>query len=194
MTCVMFYSKPITYSAQINPVVYVSLGGNTGDVLATCSVALQSMSNSGILIEAVSYAYKTKAVTKAPVADIADFWNIACRVRTTLSPHALLQLLHALEQQAGRSRSTCCQINRPLDIDILLYGHRISLSRHITLPHPRLHQRLFVLKPLLDVGAANCIIPLIGKTVMHMYQTFSDTTQSILYTQSIFNFTNPESM
>ena len=70
---------------------------------------------------------------------------------TSLDPHALLGLLQGLEQQAGRERPYR-NAPRTLDLDLLLYGQRVLNTEHLTLPHPRLHQRRFVLEPLAEIA------------------------------------------
>jgi 2-amino-4-hydroxy-6-hydroxymethyldihydropteridine diphosphokinase len=90
----------------------------------------------------------------APVdAQGPDFINAVVELRTALSPAALLAAMQALEQVHGRQR-TYRHAPRTLDLDLLLYGQREVRTDTLTLPHPRLHERAFVLQPLLEIAPA----------------------------------------
>jgi 2-amino-4-hydroxy-6-hydroxymethyldihydropteridine diphosphokinase len=92
---------------------------------------------------------------------VPDFINAVVEIQTALSPEALLQALHSIEDKAGRERP---YINAPrvLDCDLLLYENRIIHSEQLTLPHPRMHTRGFVLLPLFEI-AADLSMPIHGK-------------------------------
>ncbi|WP_137939508.1 2-amino-4-hydroxy-6-hydroxymethyldihydropteridine diphosphokinase [Chitinivorax sp. B] len=98
----------------------------------------------------------------APVGyvDQPDFVNAVALIETSLLPQALLQALQALEQQFGRERSFR-NAPRTLDLDILLYGDQCIDELQLKVPHPRMHERAFVLLPLLDV-LPDCRIPGVG--------------------------------
>ena len=97
----------------------------------------------------------------APVdASGPDYVNAAVALHTTLAPLALLQALHAIEARFGRQRSTR-NAPRTLDLDLLLYGELESDVPSLRLPHPRLHQRAFVMRPLLEI-APNLQVPGFG--------------------------------
>jgi 2-amino-4-hydroxy-6-hydroxymethyldihydropteridine diphosphokinase len=88
----------------------------------------------------------------APVdAPGPDYINAVVALQTSLDPVALLQALHRIEARFGRERSTR-NAPRPLDLDLLLYGETRSDQPSLQLPHPRLHQRAFVLRPLLEIA------------------------------------------
>jgi 2-amino-4-hydroxy-6-hydroxymethyldihydropteridine diphosphokinase len=95
--------------------------------------------------------------------DQPDFINAAVRLETTLTPRELLDALLAIEARAGRMRGAR---NGPriLDLDLLLYGNRVINEPDIVVPHPRLHERAFVLRPLVDV-AADFEVPGRGRVV-----------------------------
>lgn len=125
----------------------IALGANLGDARHT---VLQAMDDIGQLpgcsVLATSRLYRT-----APwQAQGPDFVNAVVKVATTLTAPALLQALQTLEQAAGRERP---YLNAPrtLDLDILLYGAGRIASPELTVPHPRMMQRAFVLYPLADV-------------------------------------------
>ena len=108
----------------------------------------------GITLVRRSSLYRT-----APIgfADQPDFINAVAEVLTTLSPHELLAAALDVEQQQGRVREFQ-NAPRTLDVDVLFYGDQHVDSATLTLPHPRAHERAFVLKPLLEI-APHCVIP-----------------------------------
>ncbi len=94
------------------------------------------------------------------------FFNLVAEIETSLSPWALLFVLRGLECLAGRKR-TGEVTDRPLDLDLLLYQDAVFSSPVLTLPHPRLHERLFVLRPLTDLLAQGKH-PLMGQTYQEL--------------------------
>jgi 2-amino-4-hydroxy-6-hydroxymethyldihydropteridine diphosphokinase len=98
----------------------------------------------------------------APVGylDQPDFINAVARLETELAPRALLEALLALEQQCGRTREFL-NAPRTLDLDVLLYDDLVHHEHGLTIPHPQMHLRAFVLQPLLEI-APDCMIPGIG--------------------------------
>lgn len=128
---------------------FVALGANLEDPVRQIRNAiaeLRSIEQTQVL--AVSSLYRT-----APVgyADQPDFINAAAKLRTGLSPHELLDALHAIENRHGRQRSVR-NAPRTLDLDLLLYGMRVVREDDLTLPHPRMHERAFVLMPLAEIA------------------------------------------
>ncbi|MGH8746280.1 MAG: 2-amino-4-hydroxy-6-hydroxymethyldihydropteridine diphosphokinase [Burkholderiales bacterium] len=95
---------------------------------------------------------RSRLYRSAPLGHEAqpDFVNAVARFDTRLEPHRLLAELHAIEKQHGRERSFP-NAPRTLDLDLLLYGDAIIASPSLTLPHPRMHQRAFVLRPLAEI-------------------------------------------
>lgn len=137
---------------------YIGLGANLGDVaqtLSSAAAALAALPQTQLL--GVSSAYRS-----APVACAGpDYLNaVACLV-SSLAPECLLERLQAIETEHGRSRP---YLNAPrtLDLDLLLYGDEQMASPRLTLPHPRLHRRAFVLRPLLELSA-NLTAPGLGE-------------------------------
>ena len=138
--------------------VWIGLGANLGDARAALQRARQALAQlPGTALVASSGLYRS-----APVqAEGPDFLNAVVELRTTLAPLALLQALQALEQAAGRERP---YVNAPrtLDLDVLLWGpggHSVWELPGLSVPHPRLWERAFVLLPLAEllpqrVGAA----------------------------------------
>jgi 2-amino-4-hydroxy-6-hydroxymethyldihydropteridine diphosphokinase len=132
---------------------YIALGGNVGDVLRAFRTALAAMPRHGIDVIRVSTAYRTRAVTERPDQSAPDYWNAACHARTELEPHALLGILLKLERDAGRVRWRRWE-PRTLDLDLLLYGDRSIDTDALTVPHPRMQERSFVLQPLAELDPA----------------------------------------
>ena len=137
--------------------VFVGMGANLGDARATLDAAAQGLAAlPQTQLVRVSSAYRS-----APVdAQGPDFFNAVAELRCALEPDALLAHLHTLEQRHGRRRPYP-NAPRTLDLDLLLFGTRVLHGPALTLPHPRLHQRAFVLQPLLEL-APDLQHPLLG--------------------------------
>ena len=128
--------------------VAVGLGANLGDARATLAWAVQQLAaHPAVQLQRVSSLYSTRPVE----AEGPDYLNAVALLTTSLEPQALLGLLQGLEQQAGRERPYR-NAPRTLDLDLLLFGQRVLNTDHLTLPHPRMHLRRFVLEPLAEVA------------------------------------------
>ena len=137
--------------------VFVGLGANLGDAGATLRQALvQLAALPGTRVVAASRLYRSAPVDAAG----PDFINAVAELATTLDPLPLLHALQGIEQQHGRQRP-CRNAPRTLDLDLLLYGQRVIDNTALTVPHPRLHQRAFVLLPLLEL-APDLLHPRLG--------------------------------
>lgn len=128
----------------------VALGGNLGDAARTVREALQALDGlPDTRVERCSPLYRTRAWgnTAQP-----DFINAAALLRTTLDARTLLDDLLAIERRFGREREGEAQWGpRTLDLDLLLHGEAVIDEAGLRVPHPRLHERAFVLLPLLDI-------------------------------------------
>lgn len=128
----------------------IALGSNLGDRKANLDLAVASLSATpGVTVQAVSPYHQTRPIG-GPDGQGA-FLNAAARLETGLSPLELLQSLHAVEAKAGRVR-TVRWGERPLDVDLLIYGRRRILTPELTVPHPRMTVRRFVLAPLAEIA------------------------------------------
>jgi 2-amino-4-hydroxy-6-hydroxymethyldihydropteridine diphosphokinase len=128
---------------------YLGLGSNVGDPAAHLRAALELLPAHGVEVDAVSSAYATEPVGE--VLDQPDFLNAAVRIRTALGPEPLLDACKAVEAERGRSFDAPRHSPRPLDVDLLLLGDlELQLDR-LTLPHPEVTSRRFVLVPLLEL-------------------------------------------
>jgi 2-amino-4-hydroxy-6-hydroxymethyldihydropteridine diphosphokinase len=131
---------------------YLGLGSNVGDRAGHLRAAIAALGERGVEVEAVSPAYETEPVGE--VLDQADFLNAAVRIRTELEPEALLDLCKAIEAERGRALDAPRHSPRPLDVDLLLLGDLELSTDRLTLPHPEVTTRRFVLTPLLELDPA----------------------------------------
>jgi 2-amino-4-hydroxy-6-hydroxymethyldihydropteridine diphosphokinase len=129
---------------------YVALGANLGDREATIRAGLADLDAApGARVVAVSKLRETEPVG---YLDQPAFLNGAAALETTLEPRALLELLLEVERRHGRAREGAPpQGPRTLDLDLLVYGSVTIDEPGLTVPHPRLHERAFVLEPLSDL-------------------------------------------
>lgn len=142
--------------------VHVALGSNLAHPRRQLARAVRALARlPGTRVIKVSPNYRSAPVgadTPQP-----DYVNAVVALRTALRPRALLAALHAIERRQRRRREAMPRRNAPrtLDLDLLLFGRRRAQQSGLTLPHPRMHERAFVLRPLADV-AATAIIPGVG--------------------------------
>lgn len=160
-----------------SPLVYLGLGSNVGDRLAALQGALDALAASGVTVEAVSPVYETEAHVRPGAAPQRDHLNAVARVTTPLAPEALLSVLHRIEREAGRDPDAEPWSPRPLDLDVLLWGDRGFCSARLIVPHPRLHERRFVLAPLADL-ACDLAVPGTGRTVADLLAETPDTARA----------------
>ncbi|SDQ23467.1 2-amino-4-hydroxy-6-hydroxymethyldihydropteridine diphosphokinase [Leucobacter chromiiresistens] len=137
--------------AQIMPVL-LAFGANLGDRGETIRAAQRALAETpGIEGFEASPLRETIALTEAgPDPDAPRYINGVARARTTLTPHALLDAMQAVETRYGRVRETRWG-DRTLDIDLVLFGGRVIDDERLHVPHPRAHERDFVLAPWLDL-------------------------------------------
>lgn len=128
---------------------YLGLGSNVGDRAAHLRAAIEALPAHGVEVDAVSSAYETEPVGE--VLDQPDFLNAAIRIRTELEPEALLDVCKGIEVEQGRLFAGPRHGPRPLDIDLLLLGEFELSTERLTLPHPEVTSRRFVLAPLLEL-------------------------------------------
>ncbi len=133
---------------------YIGLGANLGDRAAALRQAVLGLAaHPEVTVAGTSSIYETAPHTLRPGERQPAYLNAVVQVRTTLPPRDLLALCHDLEQRAGRRRPEARRwAPRPLDLDLLLYDERTCATPGLTLPHPRLHERRFVLAPLAELA------------------------------------------
>src|SRR5690348_14956150 len=151
----------------MHKITYLSLGSNLGDREANIRAALDRLAELGT-VKAVSSFYETE-----PVGLIAQPWFLNCAVKldTEKMPRQLIAGVLNLEREMGRQRK---QKNGPriIDIDILLFGTSVIETAGLTVPHPRLHERRFVLEPLAEI-APEVRHPVLKRTVRELRDSLS---------------------
>lgn len=146
-------------------VAYIALGSNLGDRAAHLQSAVQVLDGTrGVSVVRVSTFHETEPVGGPP--DQLQYLNAAAELQTTLSPEALLNVLLAVERQLGRVRAER-DAPRTLDLDLLLYDDLIRMAPAPIVPHPRMHERKFVLAPLTEI-APGAVHPIIGTSVQEL--------------------------
>ncbi|MFL5822041.1 MAG: 2-amino-4-hydroxy-6-hydroxymethyldihydropteridine diphosphokinase [Solirubrobacteraceae bacterium] len=128
---------------------YLGLGSNVGDRRANLERAVTALADHGIRVEGSSSVYETEPVGLVP--DQRDFYNACLRIRTSSDPEPLLDTCKAVERELGRSPGGPRHGPRPIDVDVLLLGALEYRSERLTLPHPEVRSRRFVLVPLLEL-------------------------------------------
>ncbi len=147
--------------------ILIGLGANLDGIYGTPEQCLQQCSK--LLADAGIYVIKLSSIWKSapvPVSDQPWYRNAVCTVETKLNPHELLSVLAKIEDEPGRSRAEP-NAARTLDIDILSYNNKIIDDGVLTLPHPEIQNRAFVLYPLREI-APNWVHPLLDKCVDEM--------------------------
>lgn len=146
---------------------YIGLGSNIGDREEKLNGAFALLKQvNGVEVTSVSSYYNT-----APEGYVQqpDFLNAAAEIVTALSAVELLQVCGCIEKELRRERIIRWG-PRTIDLDILLYGDLIINEEYLTIPHPRMHERMFVLEPLNEI-APLAVHPVYGQTVHEIYQT-----------------------
>jgi 2-amino-4-hydroxy-6-hydroxymethyldihydropteridine diphosphokinase len=131
------------------PDCYIAIGSNLGDSLETASAACRAVDQlADCQLLKQSCWYQSKAIGPG---EQPDYINGVIRISTSLQPLALLDALQAIEESFGRTRSVKWA-PRTLDLDILLYGNEVISTDRLTVPHPEMHRRNFVIYPLHELN------------------------------------------
>lgn len=146
------------------PIIYLGLGSNMGDRFANLGESVSRLISKGITLLSESSVYETE-----PWGFQADimFLNRVVSVETDIPPVALLEELKNIENEMGRIRNTGGYESRVIDIDILFYDDVVFAADNLVIPHPHLHERMFVLEPLSEI-APDFIHPVLDKTVTEL--------------------------
>jgi len=163
-------SSPTVHAA------YLSVGSNIGDKAANCRRGIQALgAHPGVEVRCCSRLYRT-----APV-DYTDqdwFVNAAVRVATVLAPEALLDWLLEVERAAGRQRRGVRFGPRVLDLDIILFDDLVLGTERLTIPHPRMHNRRFVLQPICDMDP-QLVHPVLKTPMDELLERLTDPHQEV---------------
>jgi 2-amino-4-hydroxy-6-hydroxymethyldihydropteridine diphosphokinase len=143
-----------TLTGEMRPIrrAVLSLGANLGERLTSLQGAVNALADTpDVWVTGVSPVYETEPVDCPPGSE--DFLNAVVLIDTTLAASRLLDRAHAIEDAFGRERGDGIEVNAPrtLDVDVILVGDRRSDEDALRLPHPRAHERAFVLQPWLDL-------------------------------------------
>lgn len=156
--------------------VFLSLGGNLGNVSDRLDYAERQLSVKLGKIMHQSYRYKTAAWG---VTDQPDFLNECLEIETLHSPQEVLRICLHIELEIGRERKEKWG-PRPIDIDILFYNNICIEDKNLTIPHPYLHERKFVLIPLNDI-APEWIHPIFNKSISTLLNECNDPLEVVRY-------------
>lgn len=154
--------------------VYLSLGSNLGDRMARLKRALRKLGETGVKIRRVSSFYRTE-----PVDFLSQPWFINCAAEgaTELPPMRLLSVLQAVERGLGR-RPGIPKGPRTIDIDLLLYENALVRSERLSVPHPRMAERRFVLVPLRELNPT-LRDPFSRRTVLELLRETADRSKVV---------------
>lgn len=160
-------------------IVYLCLGSNSGDSFKLIEQAVSFLNLSeNIKLIRTSALYETEPWG---VKDQNWFLNIAVEIKTNLPANDLLMKLQNIEKTLGRNREKERRWGeRPIDIDIIFYDSKILNTPVLTVPHPHMHERAFVLVPLLEL-IPDFVHPLLHKTVSQLYDDLEDVEDVCLY-------------
>lgn len=150
---------------------YIGIGSNLGDRIRHWRTAIRAISEiAGVTALRASSLYET-----APVLPASGGWflNGVVSLQTALAPRALLLELQRIERGMGRAEERAQGVDRSIDLDLLLMGSQVLDTPDIILPHPRLHQRRFVLVPLCELDPDLCH-PILGVTMRQLLDRLDD--------------------
>ncbi len=156
---------------------FIGVGSNLGDKLENCRRAIVELtSDEAIRLIAQSSKYRTEPVD---YEDQDWFVNYVVKIKTVLDPLSLLQVLKSIEHRAGRKRDTVRFGPRVLDLDIIFYEDVVMHTPQLSIPHPRMHKRRFVLRPVCDIDP-HIKHPVLDRTVQSLLKNLDETEQRII--------------
>ena len=154
---------------------YISVGSNLGDKLENCQRGVASLISNGCRLVAQSGIYRTEPVD---YLDQDWFVNYVVQIETQLEPRQLLRIIHTVQKEAGRISDKIRFGPRTLDLDIILYDALTIKNSDLTIPHPRMHKRRFVLQPLCDIDPT-LIHPVLNVDMLSLLHALDDDEQRI---------------
>ena len=158
-------NKPETHTA------YIGIGSNLGDRFSYCRGALTLLNQrNGIEVTRVSRWYESDALIGDSPSGQPPYINAAARLNTSLSPESLISVLIAVESSSGRPHPRPKGEPRTIDLDLLLYDDLVLDTPALTIPHPQMTKRMFVLAPMCDI-APQLVHPVIGRSLSQLMAT-----------------------
>ena len=152
-------------------VAYLALGSNLGDRRANLLAAIDMLSRRGAAVLRQSDFFETDPV--GGPGGQGRYLNAALEIATDLSPLELLQATQEVEAHLGRDRAAESRWGpRTCDVDILLFDQQVIQTQEVTIPHPRMHQRRFVLEPLAQISP-DLLHPILKKTIRQLLEDWS---------------------
>jgi 2-amino-4-hydroxy-6-hydroxymethyldihydropteridine diphosphokinase len=157
-------------------IAYISVGSNIGDKLVNCRKGIAAFTETGrSKILAQSRFYATEPVD---YEDQDWFINAMVKIETAHDPFQLLDQIESIQRAAGRKIDLVRFGPRILDLDIIFYNDRIINSERLVVPHPRMHKRRFVLKPICDINPA-IIHPVLKKDMQFLLERLGNDAQKV---------------
>ena len=149
-------------------IVYIGIGSNLGDRRVNIDRGIELLNQlKDTEVEKVSSLFETDPQGGPPQG---RFLNGALEMVTSILPLELLRKLKWIEKRLGRKRTEACG-PRPLDLDLLFYDDVVVKGKELEIPHPRLHQRIFVLRPLAEI-APEVVHPILNKNIARLFEEF----------------------
>lgn len=163
--------------------IYLSIGTNMGDRLAQIQTCLEALQARGILVHRTASIYET---TPWQFDGAPTFYNTVFECETQINAHELLCLAQGVEIEMGRQKKSSEKYeSRVIDIDILFYEKQVITSIELTIPHPFLHQRNFVLTPLKEL-IPSVYHPLIHQTISELLDCSNDKETAFIVSPPLF--------
>ena len=159
-----------------NHIAFICVGSNLGNKLENCKKGVDALIRSdSVTLKAQSRCYKTD-----PVDYLNQDWfiNYVIKIETSLDPFELLNMLKSIQRNAGRINDVVRFEPRILDLDIILFDDVVVNSENLTIPHPRMHKRRFVLKTICDIDP-KIIHPVFKKNMKYLLDNLEDEEQGI---------------
>jgi len=159
-----------------NNIAFICVGSNIGNKLENCKKGVDALIRSdSVILKAQSLCYKTD-----PVDYLNQDWfiNYVIKIETSLDPFELLNRLKSIQRNAGRINDVVRFGPRILDLDIILFDGVVINSENLTIPHPRMHKRRFVLRPICDIDS-KIIHPVFKKNMKSLLDSLDDKEQGI---------------
>lgn len=153
---------------------YISLGSNLGDRAGNLLLAIRGLLEAHLIVSRLSAIYETEPFA---VFDHPPYLNMVAEVHVTnVTPEQMMARMLRVEYLLGRRRESKVKAPRTVDLDLLLFGKLQHQTDFLTVPHPHMHVRRFVLQPLAEI-APNLVHPVFNRTIRELLKTTSDKTE-----------------